>query len=50
MSSSLPQYLYKYSRPNEDRLLSGIKNETVWAENPNDFNDPFDCAPFIEKN
>lgn len=43
---NLPSSLYKY-RPFNDHSLELIENDKMWLSNPNDFNDPFDCAVTI---
>lgn len=40
---NIPSSLYKY-RSFNDHSLELIKNDEMWLSNPNDFNDPFDCA------
>ncbi|EHK2354846.1 DUF2971 domain-containing protein [Clostridium perfringens] len=37
-----PKNLYKYKEVNE-YTLAMIKEENIWASNPKEFNDPYDC-------
>ncbi|KRB93668.1 DUF2971 domain-containing protein [Sphingomonas sp. Root720] len=45
----IPKLLYKYRAPDIDKLRHILIDDELWASNPTDFNDPFDCFPFIDK-
>jgi hypothetical protein len=40
---NMPRYLYKFRSPT-DYSLENLKNDMVWLNSPNDYNDPFDCV------
>lgn len=44
----LPEYLYKYREPKIDKIINHIEKNSLWAADPNSFNDPFDCFPCID--
>lgn len=47
-NSNMPNFLYQYNPFDNNRhkchLLELLKNDKMWLSNPEDFNDPFDCA------
>jgi hypothetical protein len=40
---NMPNFLYKY-RPFNGHSLELLENDRMWLSNPEEFNDPFDCA------
>ncbi|WP_081472666.1 DUF2971 domain-containing protein [Komagataeibacter europaeus] len=44
----LPEYLYKYIEPKVEKITNYIEGNSLWAADPNSFNDPFDCFPCID--
>ncbi|HFE9682874.1 TPA: DUF2971 domain-containing protein [Clostridium perfringens] len=45
--NNAPKSLYKYKAVNE-YTINSIKNGTMWATSPNNFNDQYDCALFCD--
>lgn len=44
---NIPRFLYKY-RPDSDFALENLKTNTIWLNNPSEYNDPFECAEYID--
>lgn len=43
----LPKSIFKYREVNENSIRN-LENDTVWLADPNNFNDPYDCAHTID--
>lgn len=43
-----PKFLYKYREPCIEKILPIVAEGKLWAADPNSFNDPFDCYPYID--
>ncbi|WP_215769212.1 DUF2971 domain-containing protein [Gluconobacter sp. P5B12] len=46
--TELPEFLYKYIDPRIEKIIKLIERNSLWAADPNSFNDPFDCFPYID--
>lgn len=47
--SHLPKSIFKYREVNENSIKN-LEEDTVWLADPNNFNDPYDCAHTVNHN